>query len=135
MSHHSLRLRLAAILVGVIVASCSFGGNGGGNGTQTTQPFLIASYCFDNSVGTGQTSLTVTFNGILQSDPTTTFSKAETRQFQAGTPSECVVTQINNLKSGEWRVTAIPNGIGAPKTCPANVPGRVTLNVQNNTCS
>lgn len=103
-------------------------------------PSLIANYCFDNSVGSEKFALTVAFSGTLNSvtgtpGAGTSFKTQETGSFTPPTSQECVTTRVSGLKPGEWSITAIPNGIGAQKTCPAKVPGIITLDAKNNTCT
>ncbi len=114
----------------------SMGGCGGCGGCKGgppgKQPALIATYCFDNSNGTGQYTLTVNFQGTTTaaSGPgKTSFSEFEMQQFTAGTRMECVAHRVYDLRSGGWNVKATPNGVGAPFSCPVNVPGSVTLDV------
>jgi hypothetical protein len=120
--------------VGAGVSACTMGG--GSRGPTGQQPSLIANYCFDNSVGTETYTLAVSFSGTTGQGNTsqTKFTSTETRQFTPPTPRECIETRAFNLQSGPWTVSAAPNGVAARMTCPATVPGIVTLDAKAGSC-
>jgi hypothetical protein len=88
---------------------------------------LIASYCFENTVGNQVFDLTVTFTG--NGPGGATFSVPVTKQFRPPSGTECVTANVVGLVSGNWTVTARPNGVAAPITCAATVPGLIRIDV------
>lgn len=108
-----------------VPSGSSSGGSGGSPGPN--QPSLIATYCFNNSIGTEPFNLTVTFAGV--GPGAATFRQQIIKEFRPPTPKECLEARFSNLSSGAWTVTATPNGIGAPLECSVKVPGTIVLDV------
>src|SRR6266704_3516321 len=126
---------MSVILLAIRIAACEGCGSSGGksDGSPPRRPALIAGYCFNNSIQFTELyyNLTVQFKGnttATSGSGQATFSQSETKQI-GHEPYACVYTNVFDLKTGPWSVTATPNGVGGPLTCPIQVPGMLVLDV------
>jgi hypothetical protein len=98
---------------------------------------LRGAVVFDVNYGYQPFQQTVIFTGTLvRADGTigdATFYKEVSQTITTGR-AQAIGFSVANLKRGTWRVTANAPGLLPPFTCPASVPGRVTLDVSVGRC-
>jgi uncharacterized protein with LGFP repeats len=107
---------------------CPASGDGGGGGGGGNTGTLTGSYYFD-TLGNAPYPVTVYFSGSpAGSSGPAVFSISRTAEITPGAGAAHVDFSISGLSTGSWQVSAVST-VAGPVSCPARVPGFVSLNV------